>query len=447
MSAARLIKPVDFTSVAEAIELAWHVREGLLGLVGKNRPEEARRSSPRTYVFRRIVWRKVRTTYRNYLPSMGSCPVSRDTQLTGTAFISLSSRISVAPTDCPRYSAFMTELVDLVVRKYDGSLKAEHGTGRNMAPFLASEWGEKATAMMWRISKQPFADPQGILAPDVILTRNPKLHLENPEVLPANRRELRSSLTMHRVRILPEPVCPSRNVTMTPRQRIALRREMTRQKADSAMLAQLQREYQYDGIETCAGDGTCAIPCPIGINTGALIKEFRALENSPTAEAVALRLAQNWKAVERLSRASLWGAHVFSSVFGVKPLTALTAAARSVVSPDLVPAVPGPMPRAASGLPTKLNRDGAAAAVYFCAWPSTACSAAILPGRPLPRLRKPLSGCPNALVSRCGFRRMLLACVARPRGNRKPTRRGTSTWREPLPMRCGAGAMEELFPS
>jgi len=55
-----------------------------------------------------------------------------------------------------------------------------------------------------------------------------------------------------------EPVCPSRNVTMTPRQRIALRREMTRQKSDSVMLVQLQPEYQYDGIETCAGEGTCA---------------------------------------------------------------------------------------------------------------------------------------------------------------------------------------------
>jgi D-lactate dehydrogenase len=144
-----------------------------------------------------------------------------------------------------------------------------------------------------------------------------------------------------------------------------VRREMVRQKKDSAMLAQLQQEYQYDGIETCAGDGMCSIPCPIGINTGTLIKQFRGRENSPGAEAVALSLAKHWKAVEPLARVSLWGAHAFSSVFGVKPLTALTAAVRSVVSPDLTPAVPGPMPRAASGLP-KTDRDGAAA-VYFCA--------------------------------------------------------------------------------
>src|SRR5712671_3035352 len=191
-----------------------------------------------------------------------------------------------------------------------------------MAPFVASEWGEKATAMMWRIKE--LADPQGILAPDVILTRNPKLHLENLKSFPQIEGITGSSQCIECG--FCEPVCPSRNVTMTPRQRIALRREMVRQKDDSAMLAQLQKEYQYDGIETCAGDGTCAIPCPIGINTGALIKEFRARENSPASESVALQLAQNWKSVERASRLSLQGAHAISALFGVKPLTALAAA-------------------------------------------------------------------------------------------------------------------------
>src|ERR1700734_1894599 len=179
--------------------------------------------------------------------------------------------------DRARYSAFMTELVNLVVGKHDGSLKAEHGTGLNMAPFVVAEWGEKATAMMWRIKQ--LADPHGILAPDVILTRNPSLHLENLKSFPQIEGVTGSSQCIECG--FCEPVCPSRNVTMTPRQRIALRREMTRQKSDSAMLAQLQQEYQYNGIETCAGDGMCSIPCPIGINTGTLIKQFRALENSP----------------------------------------------------------------------------------------------------------------------------------------------------------------------
>ena len=58
------------------------------------------------------------------------------------------------------------------------------------------------------------------------------------------------------------------------------------------MLAQLQQEYQYDGIETCAGDGMCSIPCPIGINTGTLIKQFRGRENTPDAEAAYARFGE-----------------------------------------------------------------------------------------------------------------------------------------------------------
>src|ERR1700722_12399923 len=359
VSSARLIKPVEFTSVAEAIELAWHVREGLLGLVGKNRPEGS------TLITEDVCFPPERLaqgahdlqellTKHGFIPGVAGHAAHGNLHFTLVADLTGADGLS-------RYSAFMTELADLVVKKYDGSLKAEHGPGRNMAPFLASEWGEKATAMMWRIKQ--LADPAGILAPDVILTHNPRLHLENLKSFPQIEGVTGSSQCIECG--FCESVCPSRNVTMTPRQRIALRREMTRQKPDSPMLAQLQQEYQYDGIETCAGDGMCSIPCPIGINTGMLIKEFRARENSPAAEWVALRLAQHWKTLEPLARLSLRGVHAFSSVFGVKPLTALTAALRSVVNPDLLPAVPGPMPRAASGLP-KTDRNGAAG-VYFCA--------------------------------------------------------------------------------
>jgi D-lactate dehydrogenase len=359
VSSARLIKPVEFTSVREAVELAWHVREGLLGLVGKNRPEGS------TLITEDVCFPPGRLAQgahdvqellakHDFIPGVAGHAAHGNLHFTLVANLDSADGLS-------RYSAFMTELVDLVVRKHDGSLKAEHGTGMNMAPFVESEWGEKATAMMWRIKQ--LADPHGILAPNVILTRNSSLHLENLKSFPRIEGVTGSSQCIECG--FCEPVCPSRNVTMTPRQRIALRREMTRQKSDSAMLAQLQREYQYNGIETCAGDGMCSIPCPIGINTGSLIKQFRALENSPAAEAVALQLAKHWKAVEPLARLSLWGAHAFSSLFGVKPLTALATVARSVVSPDLMPAVPGPMPRAASELP-KTDRKGAAA-VYFCA--------------------------------------------------------------------------------
>jgi D-lactate dehydrogenase len=356
-SNANLIHPIDFTSVEEAIELAWHVREGLLGLVGKIRPKGS------TLITEDVCFPPERLAQgardiQELLSKHGFIPGVAGHAAHGNLHFTLVADFS-DPDGHKRYAAFMTELVELVVRKHDGSLKAEHGTGLNMAPFLESEWGAKATAMMWRIKE--LADPKGILGPNVILTRNAKLHLENLKSVPLIESVTDSSQCIECG--FCEPVCPSRNVTMTPRQRIVLRREMARQSPGSPMLAQLQEEYQYDGIETCAGDGTCAIPCPIGINTGALIREFRASEATSTADDVALRLARNWSTVEKVSRASLSATHAFSALFGVKPLTTLTGFARAVASPDLIPSVPGPMPRAARALrPTEKN---GAAAVYF----------------------------------------------------------------------------------
>src|SRR5712675_1393725 len=356
-SAARLIRPVEFTSVAEAVELAWHVREGLLGLIGKVRPKGS------TLITEDVCFPPERLAQgardiQELLSTHGFIPGVAGHAAHGNLHFTLVADFG-EPEGHKRYAAFMEELVDLVVRKHDGSLKAEHGTGLNMAPFLESEWGAKATAMMWRLKE--LADPEGILGPNVILTRNAKLHLENLKSVPQIENVTDSSQCIECG--FCEPVCPSRHVTMTPRQRIVLRREMARQSPGSPMLARLQEEYQYDGIETCAGDGTSAITCPIGINTGALIREFRAVETTPTADKVALRLAKNWSAVEKVSRASLSATHAFSALFGVKPLTALTGIARTVASPDLIPSVPGPMPRAARAL-RSTQRNGAAA-VYF----------------------------------------------------------------------------------
>jgi D-lactate dehydrogenase len=356
-SRANLIHPVEFTSVEEAIELAWHVREGLLGLVGKHRPEGS------TLITEDVCFPPERLAQgakdlQELLSKHGFIPGVAGHAAHGNLHFTLVADFG-DPESKKRYAAFMEEVVDLVVRKYNGSLKAEHGTGLNMAPFVESEWGAKATAMMWRIKE--LADPQGILGPNVILTRNAKLHLENLKSVPQIESVTGSSQCIECG--FCEPVCPSRNITMTPRQGIVLRREMARQSPGSPMLARLQQEYQYDGIETCAGDGTCAIPCPIGINTGALIREFRAMETTATADKVALGLARSWSTVEKVSRASLSATHAFSALFGVKPLTALTGIARAVANPDLIPSVPGPMPRAARA-PRSTQKNGAAA-VYF----------------------------------------------------------------------------------
>ena len=135
--------------------------------------------------------------------------------------------------DLERYEAFMADLVDLIVDKYDGSLKAEHGTGRNMAPFVEREWGTTATELMWRV--KALADPHGVLNPGVVLNRDPQVHVRDLKSTP----EIEAVATKCIECGFCEPVCPSRNVTTTPRQRIVVRREMARQPPGSPVLGAL----------------------------------------------------------------------------------------------------------------------------------------------------------------------------------------------------------------
>jgi D-lactate dehydrogenase len=201
--------------------------------------------------------------------------------------------------DLDRYEAFMGGLVELIVDRYDGSLKAEHGTGVNMAPYVEREWGERATELMWRVKR--LADPEGVLGPGVVLSRDPGAHLRNLKTTPAIEESATSCVECG----FCEPVCPSRDLTTTPRQRIVLRREMARQPVGSPVWQALEKEYEYEGLETCATDGSCQIACPVGIDTGALVKELRAVGHPPGAERLEMAKARRWDLVEGASRLGL----------------------------------------------------------------------------------------------------------------------------------------------
>ena len=263
------------------------------------------------------------------------------------------------PADIQRFDGFMRDVVAIVVGKYDGSLKAEHGTGRNIAPFVAAEWGAKLTELMWRVKN--LADPAGILSPGVLLTRDAEAHIKNLHTVPTVEKEIDRCIECGYC----EPVCPSRNITTTPRQRIALRREMLRQPENSEVARALLAEYNYDAIETCAGDGSCAIACPVDINTGTLMKEFRHRQHTQTHEDIALRAAESWNEAEAGARVALRTNSIASSVPGGAFLAASALrATRAVVSKDLVPGwLPNIPPAASSDVPTT-TRDNAAA-VYF----------------------------------------------------------------------------------
>ncbi|HXQ88521.1 MAG TPA: FAD-linked oxidase C-terminal domain-containing protein, partial [Solirubrobacterales bacterium] len=283
----------------EGIELAWRVREGLHGLIGRVRPEGTALIVEDVCVPPERIAEGAKDL-QALLGQHGFLPGVAGHASAGNLHFMLTPDFA-KQEDLDRYEAFMGGLVELIVEKYDGSLKAEHGTGVNMAPYVEREWGEKATELMWRLKR--LADPDGVLSPDVLLSRDPGVHLRDLKTTPAIEDWGGASACVECG--FCEPVCPSRNLTTTPRQRIVLRREMARQPEGSPVQRALLAEYDYDALETCATDGSCQIACPLGIDTGRMVKELRVAQHGERAERRALAVAKRWKAVEKASRAAL----------------------------------------------------------------------------------------------------------------------------------------------
>ncbi|QHF48823.1 FAD-binding and (Fe-S)-binding domain-containing protein [Pseudomonas sp. S49] len=173
------------------------------------------------------------------------------------------------PEEVARYQAFMDDVAQLVAVEFGGSLKAEHGTGRNMAPFVELEWGSDAYQLMWQLKR--LLDPNGILNPDVVLSEDPQIHLKHLKPLPAADEIVDKCIECG----FCEPVCPSKGLTLSPRQRIVIWRDIQAKKRAGIDTRELEEAYEYQGIETCAATGLCAQRCPVGINTGELVKKLR----------------------------------------------------------------------------------------------------------------------------------------------------------------------------
>ncbi|UST59641.1 FAD-binding oxidoreductase [Pseudomonas moraviensis] len=174
-----------------------------------------------------------------------------------------------SPKEIARYQAFMDDVAQLVAVEFGGSLKAEHGTGRNMAPFVELEWGSDAYQLMWQLKR--LLDPNGILNPDVVLSEDPQIHLKHLKPLPAADEIVDKCIECG----FCEPVCPSKGLTLSPRQRIVIWRDIQAKKRAGVDTTELEKAFDYQGIDTCAATGLCAQRCPVGINTGELVKKLR----------------------------------------------------------------------------------------------------------------------------------------------------------------------------
>jgi D-lactate dehydrogenase len=358
MAGLTLLEPASFTRDPVLSAQFWNVRSGLLTSVGGARP------SGSSFILEDVCFPPERLadgaldlqalfTKHRYDGVVFGHASAGNLHFLITPFLN-------DPKEIAHYGAFLEEVVELVVGKYDGSLKAEHGTGRNVAPYVEREWGTKLAALMWRVKE--LADPQNVLSPGVLLTRDPESHLKNLQTSPTIEATVDRCIQCGYC----EPVCPSRNLTTTPRQRIALRREMARQAKGSRVSAEILAAYDYDAIQTCAADGSCGVACPVEINTGLLMRHFRHLEHGRRAERVAVNIAKHFGAVERLARMAVGAANAMAGLLGERTVGAMTDITRAVVSKDLVPGWLPNMPLAAKGTLPQTSRDGAAG-VYLTA--------------------------------------------------------------------------------
>jgi len=367
----RLVEPPRFTTGEEERAALWHLRKGLAATTGAMRPTGTAFLTEDVAVpVERLAEAIVDCQAlfeRHGVPDTVVFGHAKD----GNLHFVLGEDVR-SPEAVERYGAFLQGLVDLVVGKYDGAIKAEHGSGRNMAPFVKTEWGERAYEAMAR-TKRLF-DPDGILNPGVVLNDNPRVHLENlkpcPTISPLADRCTECGFC--------EPRCPSRDLTLTPRQRIVVTRELASLRgsgvsADREWAESLERDYDYDGIATCAGDSMCQAACPVEIDTGALVKELRASRWSGWAHRAATRKAEHFGAVSAAARAALrTGGALQGLPLGAGVLEAVSSLGHAL-APTLVSRIePGtPLPRPAERLrgdgPPELPgpRASAREAVYF----------------------------------------------------------------------------------
>ncbi len=248
-----------------------------------------------------------------------------------------------------RYEKLMAELADLVVNRFNGSLKAEHGTGRNMAPFVEKEWGTAAYEIMKRIKN--IFDPNNKINPDVLINPDPKAHLKNLKPMPESHAIVDKCMECG----FCEPHCVSEGLTLSPRQRIVIAREISRLEEtneDAQRLAAIRKDVSYQLDETCATDGLCALACPVHIDTGKFVKTWRANELSDGNKKVAAYIGSNMAGTTAIMRTGLKMVSFFHSILGTTIMTALSNGFHFITFGKVPKWIPE-MPKGANKINTK----------------------------------------------------------------------------------------------
>ncbi|MBN1958595.1 MAG: FAD-binding oxidoreductase [Desulfuromonadales bacterium] len=362
----KTVRPIEFTDKAAEYNIYWNIRKGLFPAVG------AVRETGSTVIIEDVAFPNqhlaaaaldLQTLFKKYHYDEA---IIFGHALEGNLHFVFTQDFSLED-EVVRYRHFMDDVVRMVVEKYDGSLKAEHGTGRNMAPFVEKEWGTAAYQLMKQIKQ--LLDPQGILNPGVIINDDAEAHIKNLKPLPPAHEVVDKCIECG----FCEPVCPSRNLSFTPRQRIIGRREISRQmaaNAPSGQVATLLKAYQYPGQDTCAADGLCGTRCPVGIDTGKMVKALREESNGELANMVADWVARNFKGVAGTINTTLKTVDKVHKIAGTEVMEKASSTARRL-SLNRLPLWNREMPSGVPKIrPQQINPNNPLQVVYFPACPS-----------------------------------------------------------------------------
>lgn len=271
----QVIKPYSFTDKPEEYNKYWKIRKGVFPSVG------SMRKLGTTCLIEDIAFQpedlpNATADLQNLLKKHGfDDAVIYGHALEGNFHFIINQNFD-NPEEVKIYESLMKDVVSLVVTKYDGSIKAEHGTGRNMAPFVKFEWGDEVYSLMKEV--KTLFDPKGILNPGVIFNDHPDCYLENFKTLTPTNQHVDKCIECG----FCEVNCVTSGFSLSSRQRIVVQREISRLKKtgeNNSLLQKLEKGFRYLGEQTCAGDGLCSTSCPVGINTGEMVHDLRAINN------------------------------------------------------------------------------------------------------------------------------------------------------------------------
>lgn len=325
LSGFRFVLPLQFTHDGREQKRLWNIRSGIFPSVGGMRPrgttsliEDVAFPLDRLPEATLDLQQLIRRHHYHEGAIYGHA-------LDGNYHFILNQRFD-NENEVKRYRDLMNDVARLVVEKYDGSLKAEHGTGRNMAPYVRYEWGEKAYRLMQEV--KTLFDPDNLLNPGVIFNDDPECHLKHFKAVP-----VMDNAADHCIECgFCETNCMSHGLTLSSRQRIVIRREISLNRSDAQRKKKLEKAYRYAGNTTCAGDGLCALGCPMKINVADLTHALRAeaLSHQPAARAVLQRAGESFGALKKSVRAGLAVAHALYRGLGETVLEKGSRAVRKI---------------------------------------------------------------------------------------------------------------------